>query len=110
MRESNGHDEWKSAMEKAQQLLEEGRREMTKATELAREKGEEAWEAAREKSREAWEEIRAKGLNAFDDVKDRGEEVWRDAEKLVKKYPSRAIGLSVLVGMLIGALLTHDRD
>ena len=110
MRETNGHEEWKAAMEKAQAILEEGRKEMAKAAEMAKEKGQEAWQAAQEKSREAWDEIRATGLNALDDVRDKGEEMWEDAEKLVKKHPARAIGLTLLVGVVIGALLSRDRD
>src|SRR5450631_3967449 len=107
MRETNGHDEWKAAIDKAQELLEEGRKEMAKATEMAKEKGQEAWEAARKKSREAWDEARASGLNTLDDVRDKGEEVWEDAEKLIKKHPARAMGLTLLVGVVIGALLSH---
>jgi len=110
MRENNGHDEWKATMEKAQEMLEEGRKEMAKAAEMAKEKGEEAWAAARKKSREAWDEARATGLNALDDVRDRGEEVWEDAAKLIKKHPTRAIGLTLLVGVVIGSLLSRDRD
>ena len=111
MRETeNGHEEWRAAIDKAQQILEEGRKEMAKAAELAREKGQEAWNAARAKSREAWEEVRSAGLNAIDDARDKGEEVWEDAEKLVKKHPARAVGLSLLVGIVIGTLLTRDRD
>ena len=111
MRETeNGHEEWKAAIEKAQEILEEGRKEMARATQLAKEKGQEAWDSARAKSREAWEEARAAGLNAIDDVRDKSEELWEDAEKMVKKHPGRAIGLTLLVGVVIGALLTRDRD
>jgi ElaB/YqjD/DUF883 family membrane-anchored ribosome-binding protein len=111
MRETtNGKEEWKAAMEKAQELLEQGRQEMARAALMAKEKGEEAWEAARKKTKEAWAEARAKGLNAWDDVRDSGEEVWEDAEKLIRKYPSRAIGLSLLAGLMIGVLLTRDSD
>ena|ERR1039458_4947752 len=110
MREENGHDEWKAAIDKAQEMLELGRREMAKAAEMAKEKGQEAWEAARKQSREAWEEVRATGLNALDDVRDQSDEMWEDAEKLVKKHPARAIGLTLLVGVVIGALLSRDRD
>jgi ElaB/YqjD/DUF883 family membrane-anchored ribosome-binding protein len=110
MRESNGHDEWKATMEKAQEMLEEGRREMAKAAEMAKEKGGEAWEAARKKSRQAWDEARATGLNALDDARDKGEELWEDAGKMIKKNPARAIGLTLLVGVVIGALLSHDKD
>jgi ElaB/YqjD/DUF883 family membrane-anchored ribosome-binding protein len=111
MRETqNGHDEWKAAIEKAQEMLEEGRKEMAKAAEMAKAKGDEAWQAARKKSREAWDDVRASGLNTLDDVRDKGEEVWEDAEKLVKKHPARAIGLTLLVGVVIGTLLSRDRD
>lgn len=110
MREQNGHDDWKVSMEKAQELLEEGRREMARAAELAKEKGEDALAAARKKSRQAWDEARALGMNAMDEARDQGEELWEDAQKLVKKHPARAIGLTLLVGVMIGALLTHDKD
>ena len=110
MRETNGHDEWKAAIEKAQGLLEEGQREMAKAAEMAKEKGQEAWEAARKKSRQAWDEVRASGLNSLDDARDKGEEIWEDAEKLVKKHPARAMGLTLFIGVIIGSLLSHDRD
>jgi len=110
MRETNGHDEWKAAIDKAQEMLEEGRREMARAAEMAKEKGEDAWKAAQKKSREAWDEVRASGLNAIDDIQDKGEEVWEDAERLVKKHPARVIGLTLLVGVVIGTLLGRDRD
>jgi ElaB/YqjD/DUF883 family membrane-anchored ribosome-binding protein len=111
MRETtNGKEEWKAAMEKAQELLEQGREEMARAAAMAKEKGGEAWEAAQKKTREAWAQARAKGLNAWDDVQESGEEAWNDAEKLVKKYPSRAIGISLLAGLVIGLLLTRDSD
>jgi ElaB/YqjD/DUF883 family membrane-anchored ribosome-binding protein len=110
MRGTNGHDEWKAVMEKAQEMLEEGRREMVKAAEMAKEKGQEAWEDARKKSQEAWEEIRASGLNAIDDARDQSQALWDDTEKLVKKHPARAIGLSLLAGVVIGAFLSRDRD
>lgn len=110
MRESNGHEEWKVAMEKAQAMMEEGRKEMAKAAELAREKGRDAWEAAQERTREAMDDLRAASMNAWEDVRDKGEEAWEDAEKIVRKHPARAIGLSLLVGVFIGALLSRDRD
>ncbi len=110
MRESNGHDDWKVTMEKAQELLEQGRREMAKAAELAKEKGEDVLEAARKRGRQVWDEARASGLNAVDDLRDQGEELWEDAQKAVKKHPARAMGLTLLVGVIIGALLSRDRD
>lgn len=106
----NGHEEWSDTIEKARALLEEGRKEMARAAEMAREKGHEAMETARIKSKEAWESVRAKGLNAMEDVKEKGEEVWEDTEKLVKKHPGRALGISLMAGIVIGILLTRDRD
>lgn len=110
MRESNGHEDWKVTMEKASELLEQGRKEMAKAAELAREKGEDAWTAAQKRGKQVWDEARANGMNAVDDLKDQTEEIWEDAEKMVKKHPARAIGLTLLVGVVIGALLSRDRD
>lgn len=106
----NGKEEWHDTLEKARNLIEEGRKEMAKATEQARERGEEAWRTARKKSREAWETMEAAGANAWEDVRDKGEEAWEDAEKLIRKYPSRAIGLTLLAGIIVGALISRDRD
>jgi len=39
MRQTNGHEEWKAAMDKAQELLEEGQREMAKAKKKAKTPG-----------------------------------------------------------------------
>jgi ElaB/YqjD/DUF883 family membrane-anchored ribosome-binding protein len=110
MREANGHDEWTSAMDKAQEMLEEGRKEMARAAAMAKEKGQDAWEAAQKKGREAWDEVRAKSAQALEDAKDKGEEAWEDAERLVKKHPTKAIGFALLAGIVVGALLTRDRD
>jgi len=77
----------------------QGKREMAKAAELAKEKGE-TLGAARQKGREAWDEVRASGLNSLDDVRDKSEEMWEDVQKLVKKSPARAIGLTLLVGVV----------
>lgn len=108
---ANGHhEEWSDTIEKARQLLEEGRKEMARAADMAREKGQDALDMARKKSREAWDTVRTKGMNAMDDVRDKSEEVWEDAEKLVRKHPARAIGISLVAGIVIGLLLTRDRD
>src|SRR6185503_13468408 len=103
MRETNGHEEWKSAMQKAQAILEEGRKEMERAAQMAKEKGQDAWEAAQKTGRKAWDDARVASANAWDDVKDKGEEAWEDAEKIVKKHPTKAVGISILVGIVLGA-------
>jgi len=107
---TNGKEEWSEAIEKARELLEEGRREMARATEMAKDKGEEAWKSAQRKSKETWDEMKSSGLNAWDDVKDGTEDVWEDAEKYVRKNPARSLGLCLLVGVFIGTLIARDRD
>jgi|GEM_PF-3104934 len=108
---TNGHhEEWSDTIEKARALLEEGRKEMARAADMAREKGQEALDTARQKSKEAWDSVRLKGAHVYEDVKDKSEEVWEDAEKIVKKHPGRAIGVSLIAGIVIGILLSRDRD
>ncbi len=109
MRE-NGHDDWKATMGRAQELLDQGRKEMAKAAEIAREKGEDALIAARKRGQEVWDEARANGMNTIDDLRDQGEEIWDDAQKAIKKHPARAIGFSILVGLVIGAFLSKDKE
>ena len=110
MQTTDGKEEWKQAIEKARALYEEGRKEVAKALELAKEKGQEALDIAQEKGREAWEEAKVSGSHAWKEAREKGEETWEDAEKLIRKYPSRAIGLSLLVGVIVGALIARDRD
>jgi len=109
---ANGHkeEEWSDAIDKARELLEQGRREMAKATEMAKEKGDDAWKSAQRRGQEAWQEAKVSGLHAWDDVQERGEEAWDDAAKLIRKHPSRSIGIALLVGVVIGALVSRDRD
>jgi len=92
MRETNGHDEWKTAMAKAQELLDQGngkwRKRLSSPKKKARRLG-----AARQKGREAWDEVRASGLNSLDDVRDKSEEMWK-MSRSCEENPARAIGLN----------------
>jgi ElaB/YqjD/DUF883 family membrane-anchored ribosome-binding protein len=108
-------------MEKARELYEEGRKEMMRATEMAKEKGEDALEAAQKKAREAWENTKAKSSEFWDDAASKSgraynearewsEDAFEDVEKMVRRHPSKAIGLSLLMGVIIGTLLARDRD
>jgi len=106
----NGKEEWSETIEKARQLLEEGRKEMVRAADMAREKGTEALETARKRSKEAWESVRLKGIQTMDDMGEKSEEAWEDAQKLVKKHPGRTIGVCLVAGILIGLILSRDRD
>ncbi len=121
---SNGkeaRDEWKNVMDKAEEMMEQGRKEMLKAAELAKDKGEDAWEEAQAKAQQAWKHARARGGEFWDeakakgdrlakDARDAGEDALEDLEKVIRKHPARSIGLTLLVGVVIGALLSRDRD
>ncbi len=122
MREtSNGKENWAEAIDKARDHFNQGWKELAQAAELAKEKGEETWKSAQIKGREAWQHAKAagmekwedakeQGVEALGDVRERGEEAFKDAERMVRKYPTRAVGLSVLLGVLLGAILGKDRD
>src|SRR5579864_3894776 len=115
MREtSNGKENWVEAIDRAKEHFNQGWKELASAAELAKEKGQDVWAQAQEKGREAWVNARAKGMEKWEDAKtagvealnearERGEEAVQDAERLVRKYPARAVGLSVLLGVLLGS-------
>jgi ElaB/YqjD/DUF883 family membrane-anchored ribosome-binding protein len=119
--QANGKENWANTIEKARDHFNDGWKELAKAAEEAKERGTDAWAEAQKKGREAWVNAKAKGmeswedaqevsLNALKDARERSEEALQDAEKLVRKYPTRAVGLSLLVGAFIGVLLSKDRD
>jgi len=107
---TTGKEEWSETIEKARELLEQGRKEMARAADMAREKGAEALQAARKKSQEAWDDARLTGIHAMDEAQEKGEAVWEDTEKLVKKHPGRTVGVCLMAGILIGLFLARDRD
>src|SRR5688500_1888952 len=101
---NNGKDKWAEGIEKARDLFNQGWKELSKAAEDAKEKGEDALQEAQRRGTEAWTHARAKGMeswvdakersvDAFYEAQDRSEELVKDAEKLVRKHPSKAIGL-----------------
>jgi ElaB/YqjD/DUF883 family membrane-anchored ribosome-binding protein len=119
---NNGNkDKWSEAIDRARDLFNQGWKELGSAAELAKEKGDDAWTEAQKRGRDAWVNAKAKGmenwidlkersLEGIDDVQERGEELMRDAERLVRKHPSKAVGLMLLVGVFVGALMSRDRD
>ena len=118
---SNGKEIWSDAIDKAKENFNAGWKELSKAAEIAKDKGQDAWSEMQEKGRDAWIDAKSKGMeiwgdakgrskDTYDDVRERSEELLKDAEKYVRKSPMRAIGLTLLVGVVIGALLGRDRD
>ena len=53
----------------------------------------------RENGREAWKKVQAQGKKALE-----------DAQKLVQKHPGKAVGLAVLIGAALGALVSLRRN
>jgi ElaB/YqjD/DUF883 family membrane-anchored ribosome-binding protein len=56
----------------------------------------------RDAAETAWDSLK--------DVRGQGEAAWEDTQKLVRKYPGKAIGLALLAGTVIGALLAFRSD
>ena len=107
----NGKEEWKSKIDRARELFSQGVQELNQAAASAKEHGLETWQRAQERAQEAWDEAREKGMESWQDLRERSQEAWQDTEKLVRKYPARAIGVSALVGFLIGLLIApRERD
>jgi ElaB/YqjD/DUF883 family membrane-anchored ribosome-binding protein len=111
MAERNGHDAWEQDIEHAKDQIQKGLRDLAKATSAAKEQGEEVWHAAQRKAQETLDEAIEKGSIAWEDIKDQGEVVWKDTEKLVRRHPTRALGIALLAGVFLGAFLfSRDRD
>jgi ElaB/YqjD/DUF883 family membrane-anchored ribosome-binding protein len=51
-------------------------------------------------------EVRQKGEQILKEVRHTGEDLWQDAEQAIRKAPGRAIGFTLLAGVIIGILLT----
>jgi ElaB/YqjD/DUF883 family membrane-anchored ribosome-binding protein len=62
---------------------------------------ENAWQ----KGRETWKDLNAQGKEAMAGAQKNAEEAWEDARKLVQKHPAKSVGVALLVGVAIGALL-----
>jgi ElaB/YqjD/DUF883 family membrane-anchored ribosome-binding protein len=106
----NGKEHLDAAIEKARDLFNQGKKELQRASEMAKDKGEDAWERVQERSEELLKTVRAAGLDRLDSVRENSEELVHDVQRMIKKYPSRAIGFSVLAGIFLGILLSRDRD
>ena len=76
-----------------------------KALERVRDVADTAWD----KSRETWKDLSARGKEAMSGAQKSAEEAWEDARKLVQKHPAKVVGIALLVGTAIGALLAFRR-
>ena len=73
------------------------------AVEHVREIADTAWE----KGRQAWKDLNVQGKEAMSGAQKSTEEAWEDAQKLVQKHPGKTVGIALLVGAAIGALLAY---
>jgi ElaB/YqjD/DUF883 family membrane-anchored ribosome-binding protein len=75
------------------------------AIERVREAADTAWE----KGRETLNGLSAQGKEALAVAQKRAEDAWDDAQKLVQKHPGKSVGIALVVGAAIGALLVAFR-
>jgi ElaB/YqjD/DUF883 family membrane-anchored ribosome-binding protein len=105
----NGKDLWRSRIESARGHFDQGFRELAQAAEQAKEQGQDAWRAAQVRAREAWIDVRDKGLTVWDETRERGGEYFEDSQRYVRKNPAQAIGLTAILGVVLGIFLSSSR-
>ena len=72
-----------------------------KALEQVRGGAETAWETGLEK----WKGLGDQSKEAMAGAQRRAEDAWEDAQEIVQKHPGKAVGIALLLGAAIGALL-----
>ena len=86
----------------AESIGKDGNKVMDRVREVA--------DSAIEKGRETWKELNAQGKEAVDGAQKSAEEAWEDARKLVQKHPGKAVGIALVVGAAVGALLAFRKN
>ena len=76
------------------------------AVEQVREAVGSAWE----RGRQTWKDFSIQSKDAMANAQKSNEEAWEDAQRLVQKHPGKTVGIALLVGAAIGALLTFRRN
>ena len=67
-------------------------------------------DTAWEKGRETWKDLSVQGKEAMAGAQKSAKEAWEDAQKLLQKHPGKAVGIALLVGAAVGALLTFRKN
>lgn len=83
---------------------------LTKEGEKAKERVRNIADEALRKGRENWSDLRERGQDMLESARERSSEALEDAQEWVKSYPFQAIGLGVLVGFVVGALVSRQGD
>jgi len=64
---------------------------------------------ALERGRETLRGLTAQGKEAMVGAQKKAEDAWEDAQKLVQKHPGKAVGIALMIGAAVGALLAFRR-
>lgn len=83
---------------------------ITKDGEKAIERVQDITDTAWQKGRDTWNELSAQGKEAMAGAQKSAQDAWEDAQQLVQKYPAKSVGIALLVGAAIGALLAFRRN
>lgn len=83
---------------------------ITKDGDKAMERVHEVAETAWEKGRATWNDLSAQGKQAMAGAQKSAEDAWEDAQKLVQKHPGKSVGIALLVGAAVGALLAFRKS
>src|SRR3954470_18728184 len=73
-----GKDTWSEAIDRAKDHFNAGWKELGRAAELAKGKGQDSWEEAQEKGRDAWVNAKARGMEMWEDAKSAGADRWSE--------------------------------
>jgi ElaB/YqjD/DUF883 family membrane-anchored ribosome-binding protein len=91
--------------DKLREGLEKARNQTIQTIEKEIGDSEESLENAKERGREVWENAKARGQELWGDVSFKTEEILSNAQSFVRRRPAQAIGISILVGLVLGALI-----
>ncbi len=62
-----------------------------------------------DKVRDRVDDVRDRVEDVTDKTREKAEETWDDAIRFTKKHPAQAIGLAVVIGAAVGAILFGRR-
>jgi len=89
--------------------------EILSSTERLGNEARDLMDSALDQSRKTWKNVRKQGIDAWDTALESSQDAMQDAvtdtEKLVRKYPARALGVAFVAGALIAAyFLPRNKD
>lgn len=82
---------------------------LTKDGDKTLERVNEVTESAWQKGRATLKDWGGQGQDALDAAKKESQKAWEDAGEFLKKHPTKAVGLAIVVGVFIGGTLMAMR-